>query len=219
MQKSTRFPLHFRIWLIASGAVFAVSAGLLVFFDRTDYGFLYSDALRWVCFISFIVLFTGLTVWLCRCVFKRKVIHALVSVACVLLALAWSFGWLFGIVTIVHAGEITSTRAGRISGNRYYVHTSPGGTNQFVIIITVHGGDMYYAYPMLNRWIYKEDDQRPVLVWDWPEYTEEYTVEWPSEQQAVVTVIWLPDEPDGFDRIIVNFNIDITHRRTTPWHT
>jgi hypothetical protein len=189
-----------RVWLIASGAVFAISMGLLVFFDMTDYGFLYNGALLWVCYVSFIVLLMGLAVWLCGRLQKRKVRKALASVACALLILVWSYLCLAFVLIEGHTGT-TSTDAGSILANRdRWVHTSPEGTNRIVVF---HASTWIFAYPMRNRWIYKE--VKNGTGW-WEEIEDGYTVEWPSEQQAVVTVEGEnPSAVNGENQIIVDF--------------
>jgi len=95
MPMTTRFPLHFRIWVIASGAVFAAAMGLQLFFSWTNYG----DALLLISIISLPSLHIGLTVWLRRCVLKRKAIKALVSVACYLLTIygIWMICWTYSL--------------------------------------------------------------------------------------------------------------------------
>jgi len=179
MKKSVRFPLHFRIWLIASGAVFAVSIGLQLFFSRMNYGFIYNNALLLVCYVSFGVLLTGLTVWLCRRVLKRQAMQVLVWVAFALIL--YYLVWL-----------------GCASMKQYLVHISPGGTNR-VAVINIPPGSIY-AYPMLNSWIYRRVANGCVRG------ASEYTVEWPTEKQAVVTAIsWLPDDQNESTRIIVDF--------------
>ena len=103
MQKSARFPLLFRIWVIASGAVFTVAIGLQLFFSRTDYGFLYNEALLYTCLISCVSLLISLTVWLRRYVLKLRALKALVSVACVFFSFVGT--WVF-FGTIVNSAHI-----------------------------------------------------------------------------------------------------------------
>jgi len=82
MKQPARFPLPYRIWIGASGGVFAVALGLQLFLSLTDYGFL-NDYLLLVCLISFISLLVSLTVLLCRRVFKRVWAKVIASILCV----------------------------------------------------------------------------------------------------------------------------------------
>ena len=201
-----RFPLLYRIWIITSGAVFAVAMGLQLFFSWTKYGVLYNETLLWTCLGSFIVLIVGLTVWLCRHVYKRKASMASTVAGCVLLSLLGVIVHFAIIFFSVMAGH-TATDAGSISGNKHYMHTSPEETNQFVIMFTGMDEEAIYAYPMLNRWIYKEVNNG--FIWEAHVHEDEYTVEWPSEQLAIVTVqrenteTVVGENPDS--RIIVDF--------------
>jgi len=199
MQTNTRFPLFYRIWLIASGSVFAVSMGLNEFFIRSDYGFLYNYALLWVCFVSFLSLLVSLTAWLCRRVWKRKVLKILIVITCVLCSLLGLFTLFAFLLPEAHTGTTITGAGSIIAGSdhneRYRVYTSPEGTNQVVVICAA---GIIHPYPMLNRWIYKE--VRNGHFWledDW------YTVDWPSERQAVVTALSEPEDP--YRRIIVDF--------------
>ena len=85
MKQSARFPLPYRIWIGASGGVFAVTLGLPLFLSRTGYGFL-NGYLLWVCLISFISLLVSLTVLLCHRVFKRVWAKVIASILCVWLS-------------------------------------------------------------------------------------------------------------------------------------
>jgi len=195
-----------RILTIISGAVFATALGLLVFIYGTDYGVLYTpvllwEGLEWICVFSGISLLVGLTAWIRRAR-KPKSISNLIarSVACALLNL---------IAIVMLSGFFEPFFDENARGNQHYVYTSPEGTNQIVVYFTLWGETMH-AYPMLNRWIYKEADNGYVEVKNdnpWEAYLQEdeYTVEWPSERQAVVTVNWLPDDSDGPQRIVVDF--------------
>jgi len=174
--KSSRFPLVYRVWIAASGAVFAAALGLQLFFSLTAYGFLYSEVPLWLCLGSFISLLVGLTIWLCRCVFKKAAGKILAAATGALLSLALAYvGSIFVVVTAI--------------GVHRDVHTSPGGTNRFVAIYNDSYEEPFFAYPMRNRWIYKTVDNGSV----WASYfgmdeRENYTVEWPSESLAVVEV-------------------------------
>lgn len=182
MKQSARFPLPYRIWIGASGGIFAIAFGLQLFFSLTDYGFLHNEVLLWFCMDSFIILLVGLTVWLChRRVYKRVFMVA----ACVLLILVGFLVFSGTMFFSTMAGQ-TRTGAWSISGNRHYMHTSPEGTNRFVIMFTGMDEESIYAYPMLNRWIYKEVDNG--FVWEAHVHEDEYTVEWTSESLAVAEV-------------------------------
>jgi len=162
--------------------VFVAAMGVQLFFSWTNYGFLYNEVLLWICLVNSIILLVGLTVWRCRYFFWRK---ALTVIACVLLSLFAIFAHFAILLASVFGGH-TSTDAGSISGNRHYIHASPEGTNQFVIMFTGMDEESIYAYPMLNRWIYKEVDNG--FVWEAHVHEDEYTVEWQSENLAVVEV-------------------------------
>jgi len=188
-----------RILTIISGAVFATALGLLVFIYGTDYGVLYTpvllwEALEWVCLLSGISLLVGLTAWLRRARKSIKVSGVIArSIACALLNL---------IAIVMLSSYFATFFDGNARGNQYYVYTSPEGTNQIVVYFTLWGETMH-AYPMLNRWVYKEVDNGYVEVKNdnpWEAYLQEdeYTVEWPSERQAVVTV-------EGENPITVDF--------------
>jgi len=213
MQKSTCSPLLFRIWVFTSGAVFAVSVGIQSFFSLTDYGFLYNGALLLVCFVSFFALLIGLTMWLCERFYKREVPMIATVVACALLSIVGIWTFVGTLLSSTHGGH-TSTGAGSITWNPYSVHTSPEGTSRVVVI---HADSRIYAYPMLNRWIYKEVENE--YVWqieEWYEmvngnvvhHLDELVVEWPSERQAIVMILrdtetFEGENPDS--RIVVDF--------------
>ena len=188
-----------RILTIISGTVFAAALGLLVFIYRTDYGVLYTapllwETLEWVCLLSGTSLLVSLTALLLRA--RKKISDSIgPSIACALLNL---------IAIVMLSSFFGPFFDESVRGNQYYVYTSPGGTNQIVVYFTLQSEKMY-AYPMLNRWIYKEVGNGYVEVKNdnpWEAYLQEdeYTVEWTSERQAVVTV-------EGEKPIIVSFEV------------
>ena len=186
MTQGTRFPLVWSIFTAACGVVSIAALSLQLFFSLTDYGFFYSDALLWVGLVSTVCSLICLTVWLHRRAIRRVFPKILTLAACILLSLtcvATVFIVMFGSTM----GGVTLTRAGSISGNRHYVHTSPNGTNRFVIMFGAMDEELIHAYPMLNRWIYKEVDNG--FVWEAHVQPKDYMVEWPSETLAVIEVL------------------------------
>ena len=205
--KSSHLSRGYSLWVTGAGTVFALAMGAQLFFSRTDYGFLYNEALIWLCWGSFANLLVVLTVWLCRRVIKRRAAKALVSVACAVLSLfAFGAAWLTLFLSCMVGHTVTG--AGSISGNRYDLHISPGGTDRLVIMFTGADEEQIYAYPMLNRWIYKEIDNG--FVWEPHIQRGEYSVEWETECRAVVEILrYSGPAVDGEnldDRILVDFD-------------
>jgi len=190
-----------RVLAIISGAVFAVALGLLVFIYGTHYGVLYTgtllwEALEWVCLLSGIGLLFSL-IPLIRSARKPEQASGFIGLSIVsallnLLALAMLTPFF-----VPFFDEDTRW-------DQYRVYTSPEGTHQVVVYFPPFDNKMH-AYPMLNRWVFKEVDNGYVEVeYDGPWWLaclqeDEYTVEWPSEHQAVVTV-------EGETPIIVDFD-------------
>ena len=205
--KNPRFPLPYIIWIALSGLVFTVAMGAQLFFSRTAYGFIYNGALLLLCLGSFVVLVSGVCLWLYRHVCKKYFAKMWVVIAGLSLCAMAFFVHFFIILLLSTMGGKTITGAGSISGNRHYFHDSPRGTNRFVIMFTGMDEESIYAYPMLNRWIYREIDNG--FVWESHLHEDEYTVEWPTERQAIVTILredtetFEGENPDS--RIIVNF--------------
>ena len=196
-----------RILTIISGAVFAIALGVgfVPGYGFINTGLLLWEAMLWVLLLSGVSLLLSLIALLSRRV--RKDGKDAISVVCVLLTLLAIFMLYFSFFEPVF-GEDTS-------GNQYCVYTSPKGKNQIVVYVMPIGGERkMYAYPMVTRRIYKRVDNG--FVWEayqqeWKVYEleNEYTVEWPSERQAIVTVsrenseTYEDENPDG--RIIVDF--------------
>ena len=202
--KPSRSPWLYIIWVGVSGVVFAVAFGMNLYFSLTDYGFLYNGALAWVYRGGFISLMACVNLWL----FRSNRLRYFVRTGILITSLSF-IAMSFFVSAFIAFGGQTFTGAGRITGSRHYLHNSPQGTNRFVIMFTGMDEDSIYAYPMLNRWIYWEADNG--FVWEAHVHEDEYTVEWPSERQAIVEVTrrYSKQIIDGMNedgRIIVEFD-------------
>jgi len=203
MSDKPRLTRAYRIWFIVGGIAFLVSFALIIFFSMSDYGFLWDEALHQVGLVSFINLLVSITVWLCRRVLKKIYAKVLTSIACAVLSMISCY--LFFIIMWLSL----AIPSGLIIANRHYIHTSPGETNRFVIIFSGMDEEGIYAYPMINCLVYKEVDNG--FVWSAHIQPDEYTVSWPSENQAVVEVLRHDDKEITIegrnldDKIIVDF--------------
>jgi hypothetical protein len=79
-------------------------------------------------------------------------------------------------------------------GYSYTVHASPQGNNRVVVFYVGMIHESTFAYPMVNRWVYRETDAQLG-----PPYNG-YTVEWLSEQLAIVEAV-----PEDERAIIIEF--------------